>query len=317
MASFATEVKNELARLEYRKSCCRTAELAALLRMDATIVFGRQHTFGLNFKTENAAVARKTILLLKEEGKVATEITVRRSLRLQKRNTYMVRVVPSPQVTQLLEHLGFLHDESLNMETDMPLLRRSCCRVAYLRGAFLGGGSVNRPEAAYHLELVTGSYSFARLLYDLMKRMDFPVGFTDRRDSYIIYLKEGDAILDFLAMVQADASVEKFEIARNLKEVRGQVNRLVNCETANLQKAVDAAVRQSDSVRKLQRSGRLEKLSLRLRETAEARLEHPEASLGELAEMLGISKSGLNHRMRKLQQEAEALSAAESKKQEG
>ena len=103
---------------------------------------------------------------------------------------------------------------------------------------------MNRPEASYHLELVTPSYAFADLLHSLMRRFDFPAGITDRRDVYVVYLKEGDAVADFLGMMQAEKSVEKFEVARNLKEVRGQVNRLVNCETANLQKAVDAAGRQ-------------------------------------------------------------------------
>ena len=205
MPSFSTEVKNELARLTYEDSCCRTAELAALLRMGATITFGMHHTFGLNFTTENAAVARKVLQLLKSEGgSIRTEITVSRNRRLKKNNSYSVRVMPAPPVATLLEHLGFLHDASLNMDSDMGILRKTCCRAAYLRGAFLGGGSVNRPEASYHLELVTGSYGLGNLLYTLMKRMDFPVGFTDRKDSYIVYLKEGDAIIDFLAMLHAD-----------------------------------------------------------------------------------------------------------------
>ena len=318
LPSFATEVKNELARLTYEDSCCRTAELAALLRMGATITFGMHHTFGLNFTTENAAVARKVLQLLKSEGgSIRTEITVSRSRRLKKNNSYSVRVMPAPPVATLLEHLGFLHDESLNMDSDMGILRKSCCRAAYLRGAFLGGGSVNRPEASYHLELVTGSYGLGNLLYTLMKRMEFPVGFTDRKDSYIVYLKECDAIIDFLAMLQADKAVETFEIARNIKEVRSQVNRLVNCETANLQKAVDAAVRQLHDIEVLRRQkGGLAALPDRLRETAEARLEEPGASIVELGDMLGVSKSGVNHRLRKLHAMAAAIEKEEGKEKE-
>ena len=317
LPSFSTEVKNELARLTYEDSCCRTAELAALLRMGATITFGMHHTFGLNFTTENAAVARKVLQLLKSEGgSIRTEITVSRNRRLKKNNSYSVRVMPAPPVATLLEHLGFLHDASLNMDSDMGILRKTGCRAAYLRGAFLGGGSVNRPEASYHLELVTGSYGLGNLLYTLMKRMDFPVGFTDRKDSYIVYLKEGDAIIDFLAMLHADKAVEEFEIARNIKEVRSQVNRLVNCETANLQKAVDAAGRQLHDIEVLQRrEGGLAALPERLRETAEARLEEPGASIVELGEMLGVSKSGVNHRLRKLHALAAAAEQAAEKKE--
>ena len=306
MPSFATEVKNELARPNYEQSCCRTAELAALLRMGATITFGLRRTFGLNFTTKNAAVARKTLQLLKSEGgNIRTEITVRRSRQLNKNNNYTVRVVPAPPVAELLEKLGFLQDESLNMTTDMALLKKACCRVAYLRGAFQGGGSVNRPEASYHLELVTGSYGLGNLLNTLLKRMGFPVGFTDRKEDYVVYLKEGDAIMDFLAMVQADEAVEAFEVARNVKEVREQVNRLVNCETANLQKTVDAAGRQLAYIKRLQEAA--VKLPAKLRATAELRLKHPDASLTELADMLGVSKSGMNHRMRKLRELAEEL----------
>ena len=307
MPSFATEVKNELARLNYGTSCCRTAELAALLRMGSALTFGLRRTFGLNFTTENAAVARKALQLLKAEGGgIKTEITVSRSKRLKKNNSYTVQVPPAPAVAALLEHLGFLQDESLNMETDSAILKKNCCRVAYLRGAFLGGGSVNRPEASYHLELVTGNFSFAQMLYQILRRMDFPVGITDRKDSYIVYLKEGDAVIDFLAMLEAEQAVEAFEVARNVKEVREQVNRLVNCETANLQKAVDAAGRQLAEIKILAAAG-LEKLPPKLKAAAEARLENPEASLAELAEMLGITKSGMSHRMRKLGELARIL----------
>ena len=308
MPSFATEVKNELARLNYDTSCCRTAELAALLRMGSNLTFGLRRTFGLNFTTENAAVARKVLQLLKAEGGgIKTEITVSRSKRLKKNNSYTVLVPPAPEVAGLLEHLGFLHEESLNMDTDIAILKKNCCRIAYLRGAFLGGGSVNRPESAYHLELVTGSFALAQLLFQLLKKMDFPVGLTDRKDSYIIYLKEGDAVIDFLGLLEAEDAVEAFEVARNVKEVREQVNRLVNCETANLQKAVDAAGRQLAEIEGLKQRGMWEKLPKKLKEAAEARLANPEASLAELAEIMGITKSGASHRMRKLRELASAI----------
>ena len=158
---------------------------------------------------------------------------------------------------------------------------------------------------------MTGSYSLGKLLYTLLKRMDFPVGFIDRKDDYVVYLKEGDAVMDFLAMIQADEAVEAFEVARNVKEVREQVNRLVNCETANLQKTVDAAGRQLEAIRRLQAAEVIPRLPKKLRQTAEQRLAHPDASLAELADMLGVSKSGMNHRMRKLRELAEELPAAQ------
>ena len=309
MPSFATEVKNEIARLMYDAPCDRTAEMAALLRMGGTITFGAHRTFGVNFTTENAAVARKMLNLLKLEGAgVHTEISARRARRLSKHNNYLVRIVPSPGVEGLLEHLGLMQGGSLNLgqeQKGLAILRKNCCRAAYLRGAFLGGGSVNRPEAHYHLELVAPNYAFAHLLHTLMKRLEFPAGIAERRDVYVVYLKEGDAVVDFLGMMQADEAVERFEVARNVKEVREQVNRLVNCETANLQKAVDAAGRQLADIRILERAGAIESLPEQLRETIDARRAHPDLTMSELASLLCVSKPGVNHRLRKLHALAE------------
>ena len=311
MSSFATEVKNELARLMYEESCCRTAELAALLRMGATMTLGPNRTLGLNFRTENAAVARKTITLLKEMDHVHTEVMVSRSRRLKKNNSYCVRVVPSREVSTLLERLGLMHGASFNVGSDSAILRRQCCRRAYIRGAFLGGGSVNRPEGSYHLELVTGSSAFSELLLSLLHKMDFPAGITDRKGDYIVYIKEGDAIMDFLGMIGAEESLQSFEIACNLKEIRNQVNRLVNCETANLQKTVNASVQQIKNIRYIAAHDGMQSLSEPLREVAEARLANPDATLSELAKLLGIGKSGINHRLRKLAKLVEDLTEGE------
>ena len=132
-----------------------------------------------------------------------------------------------------------------------------------------------------------------------------PAGITDRKDTYIVYLKESDAIVDLLGYMEAVDAVEAFEVTRNVKEVRNQVNRIVNCETANLNKTADAAARQAAAIHRLESAGILKTLTPSLREAAEARLAHPGAALSELAEILGVGKSGVNHRLRKLVQLAE------------
>lgn len=311
MSSFATEVKNELARLMYEDSCCKTAELAALLRMSAVMTLGGQRSLGLNFTTENAAVARKALTLLKECGEVRTEVRVSRSRRLKKNNSYCVRVVPSLQVNELLEKLGLMHGSNLNVGSDSAILRKQCCRRAYLRGAFLGGGSVNRPEGNYHFELVTGSDTFAALLLSLCHKFQLSAGLTDRKNDYIVYIKESDAIMDFLGLVGAEEALTAFEVARNLKEVRNQVNRLVNCETANLQKTVNAAVRQAESIHLIAEKIGLASLPTSLQAAAKLRIANPDATLQELAELLGIGKSGINHRLRKLEKIAFELTEGE------
>ena len=184
------------------------------------------------------------------------------------------------------------------------MLRKQCCRRAYLRGAFLGGGSVNRPEGDYHLELVSANPDFARTLTKVMKSCSLPVGMTERKQDYVVYLKGGDAITEFLQIIGAHHALMDFENVRVVKEMRNQVNRIVNCETANLQKTVNAAVRQVASIQLLVGRGELAKLPSSLRETAELRLQYPEANLQELVELSDgkVSRSGLNHRLRKLEQ---------------
>ncbi|MBP2663073.1 MAG: whiA [Firmicutes bacterium] len=307
--SFSTEVKNELARVIGERSCCDAAELAALIRMGGAMSIGGNANLGINFSSENAAVTRKALGLIKGYANIKTEVVVTRGRRLKKNNTYHVRVIPSPGVNELLAALGIMRDGSLNVHSDRAILRKVCCRRAYLRGAFLGAGSVNRPEGSYHLELVTGNVELAKSLVRVMKTLDLPGRMTDRKDDYIVYLKDGNAITAFLQIIGAHSALLTFENVRVVKDMRNQVNRLVNCETANLQKTVNAAVRQAESIRVIAEAVGLDKLTPPLREVAEARLAYPEATLSELVEVLEgrIGKSGINHRLRKLGEIAQSV----------
>jgi len=309
MSSFSSEVKRELSRVTGQE-CCALAELASLLRMGGNLLL-RGTNLAISFTTENAAVARKVLVLIKGAYAVETEVRVSRGQRLKKNNTYMIRVLPSPQVRELLSTLGVLPGSPGVGASG--LLRRGCCRRAYLRGAFLGGGSVNRPEGEYHLELVTDNQEFAETLRRVMRQFSLPAGLTDRKRDYVVYLKDGDAITSFLRLIEAYNALLTFENVRVVKEMRNQVNRLVNCETANLQKTVDASLQQVESIRLIQAKRGLHTLSPALREVAEARLSHPAATLQELTELWEgkMSRSGLNHRLRKLKQLAEELETEE------
>ena len=308
MPSFASDVKNALSRTDAERACCQTAELAALLRMGASMVTDGEHGLGLRFEAASAAVARRVIRLLRTmDTAIETSVAMERTPQLRRRK-YIVNIAAGAAVTPLLTRLGFLEAGALRAGTDMELIRKKCCRAAYLRGAFLGGGSVNRPEASCHLEIAAKSAAMGRALHALLRRLHFPVGLTDRHDTYVVYLKEGDAIMDFLALIGAEEAAEEIEVARNLKEVRAQVNRLVNVETANLQRAVDAAADQLVAIERLAAAGRLAMLSDDLRETAEMRRAHPELSMAELAALCHISKSGMSHRLRKIRKAAEEVS---------
>lgn len=304
--SFAGDVKNELVRVGEEAACCEQSELAALFWMGGGVSFGGKGRLGIKFVTENAGVARKMLRSLKREEITGTEIKVTKALRLKKNNSYELKAPPSDAVNRFLERMEILREGTL-VEYPVNPPRKACCRKAWLRGAFLGGGSINRPEVEYHLELVTQNEGFAGTLSAALRSFGLNAGVTSRKQDYVVYMKEGDAVTAFLGLVGAHEALLEFENVRIVKGMRNQVNRLVNCETANLAKTVNAAVRQIESIRWLIRRRGLENLPLPLRQAAELRLAHPEATLQELVEVFDgkISRSGMSHRLRALEQLAE------------
>ena len=299
--SFSAEVKAELTRIEIEKNCCMLAQLSAVLRMNGDLVI-RRGNFGINFITENAALARQVLKLLKQQFKVSTEVVVTRSRRLKKNNRYQVRILPAAEVLPVVNSLRLLPGDDGRLEND--LLLSPCCRRCFLRGVFMASGSVNKPEGDYHLEIITSNKNFADTILRVMKYFDLPVKLTDRKNEYIIYLKGGDYIIYFLSVIGAHNALLKFENVRVVKQMRNQVNRLVNCETANLDKTVQAALRQVESINFLKSKEQYWcELTVALREAAELRLAYPDSTLSELVELndSNISKSGLNHRLKKIE----------------
>ena len=302
--SFSNDVKNELSRLETNEVCCDKAEVLGVLRMSGAIVI-RGMNIGIHFSTENAALARRVLQILKNNYQVQTEVVITRSRRLKKNNRYQVRVLPAPQVSIAMNEL-----QLLSMESDLknPLLNKQCCKRAFLRGAFLGGGSISRPSSDYHLEMVTGNEDFARSIIKVMHTFSMKAKLTDRKNDYIVYLKDGESITNFLRVIGAHNSMMELENVRVLKEMRNNVNRRVNCETANLGKVVKAAVRQVNCIKFIDEHMGLSELPQALQDTARLRLEYPDASLNELVEYSGgIGQSGINHRLKKLQEMAVGL----------
>lgn len=299
--SFSNDVKNELSRIETNDPCCDKAELLGLLRMSGAIII-RGSNVGIHFSTENAALARRVLQLLKSNYQVQTEVVITRSRRLKKNNRYQVRVIPAPQVSKALTELQLLSVES---DLKNPLLNNHCCKRTFLRGAFLGGGSISRPSSDYHLEMVTGNEDFAHSIIKVMHSFSLKAKLTDRKNDFIVYLKDGESITKFLSVIGAHNSMMDFENVRIVKEMRNNVNRVVNCETANLNKVVKAAVRQINCIKYIEQHLGLNQLPQALQDTARLRLKYPDASLNELVEYSGgIGKSGINHRLKKLQEMA-------------
>ena len=205
----------------------------------------------------------------------------------------------------------------LSVESDLknPLLATHDCKRTFLRGAFLGGGSISRPTSDYHLEMVTENEDFARTIIKVMQAFSLKAKLTDRKNEYIVYLKDGESIINFLSVIGAHNAMMELENVRIVKEMRNNVNRAVNCETANLNKVVKAAVRQVSCIKYIDEHMGLENLPQPLLETAKLRLDYPDVSLNDLVEYAGgLGKSGINHRLKKLQEIAVGLGMELEKK---
>jgi DNA-binding protein WhiA len=305
--SFAAQTKKELTLIE-ADACCEKAELSALIRMNGSMQLSSRKVV-LDISTENAAIARRIYSLIKKLFAVHTELLVRKKMRLKKNNVYIVRI-PS-KVQEILSDLRILSEGFMfNQGIDKEMIRKSCCKRSYLRGAFLAGGSVNNPEgSSYHLEIATMYEEHCKALVELANKFGLNARCIERKKGFIFYMKEGEKIIELLNIIGAHQALFKFEDVRIMRDMRNSVNRIVNCETANLNKTIGAAVRQIDNIKLLQKELGLENLPDKLREVAEIRLMHPDMNLKEVGELLKgkVSKSGVNHRLRKIDELAEKI----------
>ncbi|MCD2256857.1 DNA-binding protein WhiA [Lactobacillus sp. CC-MHH1034] len=307
MASYASQVKKELTNLEVHPEHAR-AELAALIRMNGSLDLVDHH-FLLVIQTENPAIARRIYALIRQLYQIEARLSVQRKMKLKKNNLYLVRLMQHSEL--VLCDLGIIHGDSWLIQTKIPdkILNAEQRMRSYLRGAFLAGGSVNSPETSrYHLEIYSLHEDHNQGILQMMNHFDLHAKTTERRNGYVAYIKEAEKISDFLQVVGATKAMLSFEDVRIVRDMRNSVNRLVNCETANMNKTIDAATRQLENIKFLKNTVGFERLPEKLREIAQLRLDNPEMSLKELAEIVpsgAISKSGINHRLRKLSQLAE------------
>ena len=314
--SFTLQVKEQLLRINPSRSCCRQAEFLAFLRMngDVTLALGGQP--GLLASSSNAAVARRYFKLVKELWGLAAEIMVRESSHFRKSKIYTLRIPPQQGVRQVLDVFARIPDGNpwnagfgAAAEGMQSVFAAECCRRAYLRGAFLGSGFVSDPQKSYHLEIVCQDAWQARFLILLAGYYELQLKESERKGRQIVYCKGSQQISDFLNVIGAHGALLELENVKIIKDTSNNVNRVINCDSANTDKVIEAAQRQAAAIRQLAANGRLEKLSPALRETAALRLENPEVPLAELAGMFDkpVSKAGLYHRLRKLEELAEDL----------
>jgi DNA-binding protein WhiA len=308
--SFSNQVKEELAREIPDRTCCRRAEIAALIHVSGQISKTGPDQCILVVQAEQAASARKIFSLMKSVYGLQTKVQVKKRRRFKKTRIYEVHAMISQKDTLLWQELSSLNlAGSRRKRLEASLIGRTCCKRAYIRGVFLSRGFVNRPEGEYHLEIVLKEMPLAREIQRLLLRFNLPSRIVERKKNLVLYIKEGEKIGDFLRVVGAHKALLDFENVRILKSMRNSINRQVNCETANLAKTVHASVRQIELINRMVELKGWDFFPAQLRDLARVRIEHPDQPLKELGAMLDppLSKSGAAYRMRKLEQWAEDI----------
>ncbi len=311
--SFSGDVKTELSTQTAMARHCQLAELAAIISHCGTVCVTAQDKIWLKVQTENITVVRKCFTLLEKAFNIYKDVAVRRNCANQKSRIYLVTVPRHEDAVMVLQALKMLDTEdnplAITGMADGRLIQNSCCKRAFLRGAFLACGSISDPKNFYHLELVVNSFEKAEQIQEVIQTFQLTAHIVVRKRYYVVYLKEGSQIVDMLNVMEAHQSLMALENIRILKEIANSVNRKVNCETANIHKSVSAARGQIEDILLIQNTIGLEQLPIELKTIALARLEHPSTALKELGELIvpTVGKSGVNHRFRKIKTIADRI----------
>ncbi|MBQ3104320.1 MAG: DNA-binding protein WhiA [Lachnospiraceae bacterium] len=309
--SFSSQVKEELEHHTGQARHCQIAELAALCHYSGRLIRGSEGKIVLQISTENPGIAGKCFTLLNKAFTMDTSRMERECFAKRKSAVYTITIREEKQILdvmnaiKLIDSKGILHD--MRDAVNPMVLKNICCQRAFLRGAFLCIGSMSDPEKGYHLELVCGNKGQAEQIKEVLQGFELDAKIVSRKKYFVVYLKEGSNIVDFLNICEAHIALMELENLRIVKEMRNSVNRRVNCETANISKTVNAAARQLEDILFVRDFVGFQKLSPTLRQMAQVRLEFPEASLKELGQYMDppLGKSGVNHRLRKLSEIAE------------
>ncbi len=304
--SFSSEIKQELCSLPLENTCCQRAELAGLLALSGTLI-SESEGGGLRLRTENAHVAKRAFTLLSGLFSVHPK-----RMAVEKKNEgyiHTIHLYEHDNFVPIMKTLGFWRDGRVKFSADPFVTGESCCRRAFLRGAFLGAGSASAPQKSYHLEIETHYRDLAQDLLHLFEDEQLSARSVIRKSNYVIYMKDSEEIADTLTALGATDSALNLYHVKIEKDMKNQVNRRVNCETANLTKIANSAALQIQAIKKVMSATIAADLSEELIELAKLRIENPEASLIELASMLNepISKSGVSRRLQKLIKMAEEL----------
>ncbi|MBR2572098.1 MAG: DNA-binding protein WhiA [Clostridia bacterium] len=309
--SFSEDVRRELAHDKTDKKCCVNAEIACALIASDGLSFRGPGQYGLSVYADTLDAARRYTVMFQKFFRIPCGLRQARSSRLGGKTRYQV-LLPDKDVPGILRQLRLLDSEQLfglAVKVSGRLIERNCCRVAFLRGAYLAGGSMDNPQRAYHMEISTASEPIARQILQVMEELDLSPRMTVRKGRPVVYLKDSEQIVTLLAMLGANQAVLFMENVRIVKSLRNEANRAANCDSNNVDKAVEAAERQLSMIETIDRKMGLDRLPPNLREIAMLRRQFPDANLTELGREASppLGKSGVYARMRKLEALAEAL----------
>lgn len=310
--SFSGKVREELAGNISPARHCQIAELAAFIGMCGTIVINCFDHYSIKIHSENLLVARKVFTLIEKTFNIRTDISIRRNI-LRQSVSYAVIVRRHEDALRILQATKMISGNKADTGDIHPfsplVIQQICCRRAFLRGAYQAAGSMSDPKKSYHFEIVCSSPESAEQIREVICSFGMDAKIVNRKRSFVVYLKEGSQIVDILNVMEAHVSLMELENVRILKEMRNSVNRKVNCETANINKTVSAAVKQVEDIKYLRDTVGFDHMPDNLVEAALARLENPDATLKELGASLDppVGKSGINHRLRRLSEMADKV----------
>lgn len=291
--SFSSDTKTELCKIPVSNKCCAIAECYGILLYGNTF-----SNTGIKIITESRSFAKRLSKLFK----VAFGFSLDAQTNIAASGKQVFTLNDKDKLDIIFDTYGYDKDKALAHHINFGVLEEDCCRQSFMRGVFFAGGSVTDPEKRYHLELVTDHYSVSREGCSILQEMGFSPKTTDRNGNYIIYFKQSVAIEDLLTTIGAPLAAMEIMNAKITKNMTNTVNRKVNCDTANVSKTVEASQLQLEAIRRLDAAGTLDELPPKLKETAHLRIENPELSLSQLAEITDppVTKSCLNHRLRKI-----------------
>ena len=311
--SFSIKVKNELANHISNATHCRIAELAALISMCGSVIIDENNNYKIRIKTETQPTAEKIKKLLWKTFKVDVDISTRENAYSKVGRTYTLLVGDHQQALKILQATKLINENNEIGEnfsiTNNIVIMKDCCKRAFIRGAFMAAGSISDPNKSYHFEIKRKKKKKAKQLIELLENYNIDGKMVARKGGYVVYIKEGEGIVDVLNVMEAHVSLMEMENVRILKGMSNYYNRQVNCETANIKKTVATSVRQIDDIDFIIQNKGIDYLPEKLQDIAWVRKENPDASLQELGEMLDppLGKSGVNHRLRKICQIAQEL----------